>query len=142
MMIMCWLVIIENANDNDDNVVSHRYAQSILDNPVALMIGIITCLSSLVLVPFCFYHIQIRSKAITTNEQVRGIFLSPENQYNPYDRGCCQNYATLCCDSLPPSRIPNLTRSYTAAEYVKAHIDPKKHPDIYGLYFHEDYANP
>jgi hypothetical protein len=87
------------------------------------------------------YHLQIRSKAQTTNEQVRGVFLAPDAT-NPFDQGCWQNYASVCCSAVPPSKVLPLTRVHTVSDYVKAHIDPNKHPDIYTLYHHDNYESP
>ena len=49
------------------------------------------------------YHLNLIAINETTNEHVKGVFAAVAN---PYHRGCCTNYAVLCCDETqPPSRL-------------------------------------
>ena len=49
------------------------------------------------------YHLNLIAINETTNEHAKGVFAAVEN---PHHRGCCTNYAALCCDETqPPSRL-------------------------------------
>ena len=48
------------------------------------------------------YHCFLISKAITTNEQLKGVYFEKEN---PYDRGCFTNFQTILFSPIPPSKV-------------------------------------
>lgn len=71
--------------------------------PVTVLFGFFLLLCAWSLLSLLAYHALLISVAQTTNERVRGVYLTSSN---PRDQGCCLNYITFFTRKPPPSRLP------------------------------------
>ncbi len=84
--------------------------------PAALILGIFCLFISLVLLPFCRYHLSIAAHNVTTNEDVKAIYARVKN---PFDRGSCgANMRVLCCSEVAPSQLSEYTTQISAEEFI------------------------
>lgn len=67
------------------------------------------------------YHLNLIGLNETTNEHVKGVYAAAEN---PYDKGCCTNYYTLCCsEPRPPSMLRPMSEVINSHEYSLLHSE-------------------
>jgi palmitoyltransferase ZDHHC9/14/18 len=71
--------------------------------PVTVLFGLFLLLCAWSLLSLLAYHSLLISVAQTTNERVRGVYLTSRN---PRDKGCCLNCVTFFTRRTSPSRLP------------------------------------
>ena len=86
---------------------SHLFWKTVTHHSVAVFMGIVTGFCAWTVTSLLLYHARIISIGETTNERYRHVYA---RERNPFDRGCCQNWA-LCLQrsvgrQLPVSRLP------------------------------------
>lgn len=103
-----------------------------------LLFLLLLCITLLLYYYANSYHIRLRGRGRTTNEQMRGIYTQLEN--NPYDKGWYENYRALCCTGgQTESLVPDLTTLCTVRDFVLEHIDGTRYPEIYEKYDYNQY---
>jgi hypothetical protein len=90
----CSVVLVKRAPDANPWHVVER-------EPACLVLGIYALLLSLSLTHLVFYHARLVSKGVTTAEDLKHKFPSG----NPYNPGCIDSWAVLCCGPHWPSRV-------------------------------------
>lgn len=67
------------------------------------------------------YHLNLIGINETTNEHVKGVYAAAEN---PYDKGCCNNYYSLCIEErAPPSMLRPMAEVINSHEYSLLHAE-------------------
>lgn len=77
--------------------------QAISTMPVTVLFGLFLLLCAWSLLSLLAYHALLISVAQTTNERVRGVYLTSSN---PRDQGCCLNCITFFTRKTSPSLLP------------------------------------
>lgn len=77
--------------------------QAISTMPVTVLFGLFLLLCTWSLLSLLAYHALLISVAQTTNERVRGVYLTSSN---PRDHGCCLNCISFFTRKPPPSQLP------------------------------------
>lgn len=61
------------------------------------------------------YHLFLVWIGQTTNEHLRAVY---RGQHNPYNSGPINNCQNVCCSTLPPSLLPDMSEEIPAEEYL------------------------
>jgi len=79
--------------------------ETVLQEPVVVVLLIFCTLSSWSLISLTIFHAMIISLAQTTNERVRGVYRH-RRHLNKADAGCCTNWKNTFMKPRPPSLLP------------------------------------
>lgn len=77
--------------------------EAISTMPVTVLFGLFLLLCAWSLLSLLAYHALLISVAQTTNERVRGVYLTSRN---PRDQGCCLNCITFFTRKTSPTQLP------------------------------------
>jgi len=105
---------------NDDGTIAtqlstlQRIWKAILAEKLSFLFGSFTLLCAWSLTSLLCFHAMIISAAQTTNERVRNVYRTVENQA---DAGCLVNWYTATCRPYPVSRLPTDMSSKVIADY-------------------------
>ena len=88
---------------------------------MAVLLFAYGCFMLMSLIGLYLYHLSLIAINQTTNEHVKGVYSETEN---PYDKGCCINYYTLCCvEARPPSKLRDMGELVDSSDFSSRIFD-------------------
>lgn len=93
---LCVVSMVINSRHHFCGSALDCFVDTIEENIFASVLGIVSFVCLWSLFSLCCYHLLLLRVGQTTNEQIRGVYISRDN---PHDQGCCSNFTRACCDT-------------------------------------------
>ncbi|CAM9274720.1 unnamed protein product [Chrysoparadoxa australica] len=111
-------------NDDNDVELLGPVLRAIAEEPWSLVVGLFGLTTFWSLTSLCLYHVGLIGRGQTTNEMVRQVY---KDGVNDHDLGCWENFKVILGESIPPSRLPNMSHIIYAPKVAWL---PNVAPDI------------
>lgn len=135
---LCVVVLVQSTHhysSGSSSGANHAVWEAMAHNLTAVLVGLVTGIAALIMVPFCKFHVEIVMSGETTRERMKGTFSGREN---PFSRGSASgNCAAVCCNIVSSSsygdggsRLENLSEVIGADQWVEESLGPQRAASI------------
>ncbi len=105
---------------NDSNSNALLLLNALKNNAIDTFVILLSFFCMWSLCSLCLYHYFLSFIGQTTSEHLRSVYNS-SNSNNPYNLGLVGNCIRICCSSVPPSKLPDMSEVCHESEYIKFH---------------------